>query len=129
MVEHVRRRALLCRGFTEVVVATCDREIAEVVEQHGGTVVMTSPEHPAATDRVAEAMQRLACTHVVNVQGDEILVLPSDLERFVRAIECEPARSAWNALARIERDAELSDPAIVKCAVSASGREPLRALP
>ena len=31
MIEHVRRRALLC-GFSEVVVATCDTEIVEVVE-------------------------------------------------------------------------------------------------
>lgn len=25
MIEHVRRRALLCQEFAEVVVATCDR--------------------------------------------------------------------------------------------------------
>ena len=27
MIEHVRRRALLCNDFSEVVVATCDQEI------------------------------------------------------------------------------------------------------
>lgn len=122
MVEHVRRRALLCRRFSEIVVATCDREIAQVVEQHGGRALMTSPEHPAATDRVAEAMQHVDCTHVVNLQGDELLVLPSDLETFVRAMEHQPHIPAWNALARIEEAAELSDHAVVKCAVSDSGR-------
>ena len=69
MVEHVRRRALLCKEFSEVVVATCDREIAVAVERHGGVVVMTSSAHKAASDRVAEAMEGLQCTHVVNVQG------------------------------------------------------------
>jgi len=122
MVEHVRRRALLCHRFSEVVVATCDREIAQVIQQFGGRVIMTSPAHAAATDRVAEAMQQLACTHVVNVQGDEILVLPSDLERFVDAMEQEPHVQAWNALARIEEPSELSDRVVVKCAVSESGR-------
>lgn len=122
MVEHVRRRALLCRRFSEVVVATCDREIAAVVEGYGGVPIMTSPHHPAATDRVAEAVRRLDCTHVVNVQGDEILVLPSDLEKFADALVSQPDIPAWNALAPIEQAEELSDPAVVKCAVSVSGR-------
>ena len=122
MVEHVRRRALLCGRFSEVVVATCDREIAQVIEQYGGRVVMTSPEHPAATDRVAEAARIVTGTHIVNVQGDEILVLPTDLERFIRAIEAEPGTPAWNAVAPVDDEAELSDPAVVKCAMSSSGR-------
>jgi len=122
MIEHVRRRALLCGRFANVVVATCDDEIAAVVEAHGGNVVMTSRSHAAATDRVAEAMKSVECTHVVNVQGDEILVLPSDLERMVSMIESEPNVPAWNAVARIEDGAELADHAAVKCAVSAAGR-------
>ncbi len=122
MIEHVRRRTLMCRGFSTVVVATCDRQIAAVVEKNGGQVLMTSPKHPAATDRVAEAAQALDCTHVVNVQGDEILVLPSDLERLVQAIQERPEIPAWNAVARIERGEELADRSIVKCALSVSGR-------
>lgn len=122
MVEHVRRRALLCRGFSEVVVATCDPEIADAVQAHGGRAVMTSPAHPAATDRVAEAARGLTCTHVVNIQGDEILVLPEDLERMVLAMKEDPGMPAWNAVAPIEAEGELDDPSIVKCAVSASNR-------
>jgi len=122
MVEHVRRRALMCKGFSEVVVATCDPEIARVVQGYGGRCLMTSPHHPAATDRVAEAMQQLDCTHVVNVQGDEILVLPSDLDRMIDAIDAEPDVPAWNAVAFLEGPAELGDPAVVKCVVSVSGR-------
>ncbi len=122
MVEHVRRRTLLCGEFSDVVVATCDHEIATVVESYGGRVIMTSKTHQAASDRVAEAMKHLDCTHVVNVQGDEILVLPSDLARMVRAIHAEPMGSAWNALGRIENRRELKDPSIVKCVISRSGR-------
>lgn len=122
MVEHVRRRALLSRAFTEIVVATCDHEIASEVERSGGRVIMTSPNHVAASDRVAEAMKHLVCTHVVNVQGDEILVLPADLKRMVEAINRNPEESAWNAIAKIDYQQELSDPSIVKCIVSRSCR-------
>lgn len=121
MVEHVRRRALLCRRFSEVVVATCDREIEEAVRGYGGKTVMTSPGHPAATDRVAEAARTLDCTHVVNVQGDEILVLPQDLERLASAIEANPSAPAWNAVASIEEAGELADLSVVKCVVSSAG--------
>lgn len=122
MVEHVRRRAVMSEAFSDVVVATCDREIAEAVEKAGGNVVMTAATHVAATDRVAEAVQRLNCSHVVNVQGDEILVLPDDLLRMVHAIHSEPQGLAWNAVARIEHADELTDASIVKCLVSQSLR-------
>ena len=122
MVEHVRRRVALSGAFSEIVVATCDTEIAEVVERNGGQAVMTSHDHEAATDRVAEAMKNLDCTHVVNVQGDEILVLPEDLQTMVQAIEMQPDVSAWNAVSKIERESDLADPSIVKCVVSRTKR-------
>lgn len=122
MVEHVRRRALRCGRFSEVVVATCDREIAEAVEGYGGRCIMTSSSHPAASDRVAEAARSLECTHVVNVQGDEILVLTEDLEKMVRAIEKSPEVPMWNAVASLHENAELTDRSVVKAVVSASGR-------
>lgn len=122
MIEHVRRRAQMCRGFSEVWVATCDRQVAEAVEADGGQVVMTSPEHPAATDRVAEAATGLNCTHVVNIQGDEILVLPSDLDRMVAAIRKNPDGPAWNATAGLGSGDQLADPSVVKCVLSRGGR-------
>jgi 3-deoxy-manno-octulosonate cytidylyltransferase (CMP-KDO synthetase) len=122
MVEHVRRRTVMAGLFSEVVVATCDREIFEAVALHGGHVLMTSPAHEAASDRVAEAMRQLDCTHVVNVQGDEVLILPEYLERLARAMAARPDAPAWNAIAPIENAEELRDRAAVKCVVSASDR-------
>jgi 3-deoxy-manno-octulosonate cytidylyltransferase (CMP-KDO synthetase) len=122
MIEHVRRRAEMCSGFSGVYVATCDEPIADAVRAHGGRVIMTSPSHPAATDRVAEAAAEIDCTHVINVQGDEILVRPDDLSAMVRSIQENPDGQAWNAVARIEAVDELADRAIVKCVVSQSNR-------
>lgn len=120
MIEHVRRRALLCQDFSDVVVATCDQEIADCIGTFKGRVVMTSPNHQVATERVIEAMTKLDCTHLVNVQGDEILVLPQDLERMTGAIRKNPQGKMWNAIAPLETKEELADPSIVKCVVSPS---------
>jgi len=120
MIEHVRRRVVLCKRFSEVIVATCDKEIADAVGNFDGKVIMTSSKHTMATDRVAEATQHIDCTHVVNVQGDEVLILPKDLECMVEAIKDDPDGRYWNATALIESTDELTDTAVVKCVVSKS---------
>lgn len=122
MVEHVRRRALLCPEFSDVVVATCDQEIAECIRAFGGRVMMTAASHPGATDRVAEAAQSLDCTHLINVQGDEILILPEDLKQMMKAIHSQAETKAWNAIAPLEHSEQLRDRSIVKCIVSKSNR-------
>lgn len=122
MIEHVRRRTLLCKGFTQVVVATCDEAITETVQGYGGVVIQTSPAHRVATERIVEAMQNLECTHVVNIQGDEILVLPADLEKMTTAIRAYPERPVWNAVAPLKKKEELRDASIVKCLLSRSGQ-------
>lgn len=120
MIEHVRRRALLCKDLSRVVIATCDQEIANVVENNGGEVIMTSEKHPCATDRIAEAAQEIDCTHVINLQGDEILILPEDLSLMIAAMKKSPQNLFWNAVAAIEEPEELCNPSIVKCVVSKS---------
>ena len=122
MIEHVRRRTMLCQGFSEVVVATCDREIADVVNQSGGKVIMTSSQHIMASDRVAEAMTHLDCTHVINVQGDEILILPDELQKMIDSMHDNADGKCWNAVARITEADQLTDKSIVKCVTSQTGR-------
>jgi len=56
------------------VIATDREEVANVVRAAGAEVVMTSPDHPSGTDRVAEVSRQSAFKPfevVVNVQGDE----------------------------------------------------------
>lgn len=122
MIEHVRRRALLSDAVSDVVVATCDNEIAEVVRGYGGQVIMTANTHTNGTSRVAEAVKKIDCTHVMLLQGDEPLLLPRHLDIFAHAIEADPAGDAWNATGPVEHEEELDRHSFVKCAVSSSGR-------
>lgn len=73
MIVHVWRRAVAA-GVGPVVVACGDQEIADAVEAAGGRAVMTDPELPTGSDRIAAALARLdpgrAHDAVVNVQGD-----------------------------------------------------------
>ncbi len=122
MIEHVRRRALLAAGLAEVIVATCDEEIAEVVRGGGGKVVMTADTHRNGTSRVAEAIAGLDCTHVILLQGDEPLLLPRHVEAMVAAITANPDGDAWNATAPIATPEELDRHSFVKCSIGPEGR-------
>jgi 3-deoxy-manno-octulosonate cytidylyltransferase (CMP-KDO synthetase) len=122
MIEHVRRRALLTTALSEVIVATCDEEIAATVRGFGGKVAMTSDRHRNGTTRVAEAVTSVDCTHVVLLQGDEPLLLPRHIESMLAAIEANPPGDAWNATGPIESPDELDRHSFVKCVVSRSGR-------
>lgn len=84
MIEHVRRRVCLCEIIDEVYVATCDNEIREIVEKSGGKAIMTSKRHERCTDRVEEAARGIKADIVVNVQGDEPLILPESIIRLVK---------------------------------------------
>lgn len=122
MIEHVRRRALLSGAVADVIVATCDMEIAKVVSGFGGKVVMTANTHTNGTTRVAEAVKNIDCTHVMLLQGDEPLLLPRHLDTFARAIVANGVGDAWNATGPIEHPDELDRHSFVKCSVSESGR-------
>ena len=122
MIEHVRRRTLLCHAFSEVVVATCDQEIFDIIREFGGEDIMTSPDHTMASDRVAEVAHFLDCSHVVNVQGDEILTMPEDLKLMTNAIINNPTLPYFSATAIVENNEELCDTNIVKCVVTRSDK-------
>ena len=70
MIEHVFRRVRLAQTLSEVVVATCDREIAAEIERIGGRAVMTSDKHERCTDRIQEAADTVGGDIIVNIQGD-----------------------------------------------------------
>jgi len=86
MIEHVRRRVKLCKALDAVYVATCDDEIKETVESFGGQAIMTSKSHTRCTDRVEEAVRLLEADIVVNVQGDEPLIVPDMVEKLIEPL-------------------------------------------
>lgn len=121
MIEHVRRRVLRCRGLDNVIVATCDKQIYDIIKLYGGSVVMTSKLHKMASDRVSEVAAKQNCTHIINVQGDELLLVPNEIEKLVKQINLNPSNDYWNAIAPINNIKDLKDKDKVKCIISSSG--------
>ncbi len=83
MISHVVRHAGAAARIDRVLVATDDQRIARAAESAGAEAVMTG-ECASGTDRVAEAMlDREGWEIVVNVQGDEPLIAPENIDALV----------------------------------------------
>ncbi len=118
VLDQVRRLSVA----SHVVVATDSPEIAEVVSAHGGQAVMTRPDHPSGTDRVAEVgrmAEHRQYDIVLNVQGDEPFVSAEALSGALSMVQSGFALGT--VAARAEADV-LRDPDVVKAVRADDGR-------
>lgn len=73
----------------EAYVATDDERIYNKVLEFGGRVVMTSPNHKSGTDRIEEAVEKIGTDAdvVINVQGDEPFIHPSQIQSLIACFD------------------------------------------
>ena len=118
LIEHVRRRVCLCDAIDDVYVATCDDRIRDTVEACGGKVLMTSIVHERCTDRVEEAAGRIDAEIILNVQGDEPLILPETLKEILRPFKERENIQAACLIYPVTHDEDLNDINAVKAVLN-----------
>ena len=81
--------SILNSQLSPVWVATDDDRIFKAVEVFGGRAVMTRTDHKSGTDRIQEAAEKIGTTAdvIINVQGDEPFIHPSQLETVCRLFD------------------------------------------
>ncbi|HOX87984.1 MAG TPA: 3-deoxy-manno-octulosonate cytidylyltransferase [Burkholderiaceae bacterium] len=124
MVVRVAERAQAA-GAQRVVVATDADEIAAACAAHGIEAVLTSPDHPTGTDRLAEAARRLGlapATRVVNLQGDEPLIPTQAVQAVAALLAARPDCAMATAAHPIHDAAEFFNPNVVKVVLDRDGR-------
>ncbi|MEW6302922.1 MAG: 3-deoxy-manno-octulosonate cytidylyltransferase [Verrucomicrobiota bacterium] len=118
LIQHVVEQCQKAQSLSEVVVATDDTRIWEVVQDFC-RAEMTSPEHPSGTDRIAEVAERCRCDAVVNIQGDEPLIDPTVVDAVANLLKDNEMSTAAT---RIREAEEYANPNVVKVVVNAAGR-------
>ena len=94
MIIHVLNRAKESK-VGEVLVATPDNEIFEIVKNNGGKAILTKENHQSGSDRVYEAYIKELKNNVdliINLQGDMPNIKPnsiSKLESLMRKNVCD----------------------------------------
>ncbi len=120
MIQWVFEQASKAKSVSEVIIATDDVRIIETVNKFGGNAVMTSPDHESGTDRIAEVVRDRNCEIVVNVQGDEPLIPPENIDLIVRPLLEEVSESTVTLRILIKSRDELMNRNITKVVVDKS---------
>lgn len=124
LIQHVWERCTRCSRLDEILVATDDERIFKTVENFGGRAVMTSPDHPTGTDRIAEALQASPqATHIINIQGDEPLIDPLLIDELAATMAADPTLDMATAANPLDpADPAVNDPNVVKVVTALDGR-------
>lgn len=122
LIQHTYESARRSGKAARVVVATDHPAIFSEVQSFGGEVVMTSPDHPSGTDRVAE----VATAHpeidvVVNVQGDEPELAAESIDMAISILESTPEAKISTLAAPIRTPEQRDDPNCVKVVINRYG--------
>lgn len=111
MIQRVYEQCLKVKLLDDVVVATDDERIFKHVSTFGGQVCMTSPQHSTGTSRCAEvAAQYIDAEIIVNIQGDEPIINPQQIDDLVDI----SGNGIATQVKKIEDPETLFDPNVVK---------------
>jgi 3-deoxy-manno-octulosonate cytidylyltransferase (CMP-KDO synthetase) len=120
MIRRVYEGACEASRLRAVYVATDDQRIADACAEFGAAAVMTSPDHPTGTDRLAEVARELSDDIVVNVQGDEPLIEGFVIDAAVAALE-EAPETPMSTVVHPAEPGSLDDPNRVKVVLDREG--------
>ena len=121
MIQWVLEQVAKARLISEVIVATDDERIFKAVEDMGARVVMTSDQHPSGTDRVAEVAEKMGYDIIVNVQGDEPLIPPENIDLAVQALRDAPDVPVATLMIEIQDQEEIFNPNMAKVVTDKNG--------
>jgi 3-deoxy-manno-octulosonate cytidylyltransferase (CMP-KDO synthetase) len=122
MIQMVYENASKCKILSKVVVATNSDEIAAVVKNCGGNVLLTSSSLKTGSDRVAAVAEKYPDMDVViNLQGDEPFIKPKMLEQLVAPYLAGETPEMTTLAYRLDMQKEYHSPDFVKVITDLKG--------
>jgi 3-deoxy-manno-octulosonate cytidylyltransferase (CMP-KDO synthetase) len=122
LLQHVWEAVRKARRVDEVIIATDDMRVAEAAFQWGAEVSLTSLKHRSGTDRIAEVARKLPyAAYLINVQGDEPLIEPHLIDRFVNELHQNPKCEMVTAAHPFDNPADANSPHQVKVVTDLAG--------
>jgi len=121
LIAHVYEQARCAKRLDDVLVATDDERIAKTVERVGGKAMMTSPNHRSGTDRVAEVARQLDAQVIVNIQGDEPLIRPEQIDQVAEFLLAHQAVPMATLMTKPTRPEDIANPHVAKVVVDQDG--------
>ena len=122
MLQRVYEQCMLSKSLTKILIATDDQRIYDHAKSINANVCMTSDMHPSGTDRCAEAamLSDFDADVIVNIQGDEPLIQPEQIDLLVDCFK-DPKTDIASLVKKIEHVDALHNPNTPKVVMNDQG--------
>ncbi len=121
MIQHVWDRALAAKSLSDLIVACDDVRVRDCVQGFGGKAVLTRADHPNGTSRIGEIAQAVQADIFINIQGDEPLMNPANIDALAAVFNQAPGlQSATLAVPKTDHEG-YRNPNVVKAVCDAEG--------
>lgn len=114
MLQWVYEAARSCTLIDHVIIATDHKKIKQAAESFGARVCMTASTHATGTDRVAEVAQHLDAHIIVNLQGDEPLLVPAVISEALMPVLEDETLPLSTLKTIIDDETDILNPNVVK---------------
>jgi 3-deoxy-manno-octulosonate cytidylyltransferase (CMP-KDO synthetase) len=143
LIQHTYEQACLAKLPQKVIIAADDQRIVDAAKTFGAECVLTSQEHTSGTDRIAEAVIKLADSGqqtadgkilspkpyplnpndiIINLQADEPEIDPKNIDYLAELLIENPDYPMATLAADFQTAEQIADPNIVKVVVDSSSR-------
>ena len=83
---HAYKRTCLSNYLDKVYIATDSKKIQKIAKKFNCNLLLTK-KHQNGSERIYEASQKLDFDYLINVQGDEVLVDPKNIDKMIEEIK------------------------------------------
>ena len=139
LIQHTYEQACLAGLADRVIIAADDEKIVAAAESFGAECILTSVEHKSGTDRIAEAVKKIADSNnveptgkeklnaddiIVNLQGDEPEIDPENIDFLAELLINNPdyPMAMATLAAEFTTPEQIADPNIVKVILDSKDR-------
>lgn len=124
LIQRTYENAKRCSLLDDIVIATDDKRIFDHIQSFGGSAVMTCPNCPTGSDRIAEALKKSPqfdqVSIVVNIQGDEPCLDPHIIEQVIKILQNDPSAVMSTAIIKLDNQEDASNSSVVKCVIDSN---------
>jgi 3-deoxy-manno-octulosonate cytidylyltransferase (CMP-KDO synthetase) len=121
LIQRVYEQSKKVELLDDVLIATDNKKILQVVGKFAGKAIMTSSNCRSGTDRLAEVARGLDADIFVNIQGDEPLISPQVVTKVTQALIKDKTIDIATVARKITSPEELNNPNVVKVVIDNDG--------
>jgi len=121
LIQRVYEQSKKVELLDDVLIATDNKKIFQVVGKFAGKAIMTSSNCRSGTDRLAEVARGLDADIFVNIQGDEPLISPQVVTKVTQALIKDKTIDIATVARKITSPEELNNPNVVKVVIDNDG--------